>query len=254
MGPIQSDTQRWLAVVVILCMGLLAPAACRFAASPGSQIGAATSTSSSLAAAITVAPTGLLSPFASPTQQDPAATTSPSAVPTLERLCAVNRAEVNLREGPSTRFRSLGMLTYGTRFVVSERTGDGSWFHGATATLEGWVASAYLGCDAQIDLATLPTAAFLPFTYTPPPLANPWPTTVATQLYAPRPLPPVPSSMPWPTPAPTEAAPLTVPAPPRSPAPIPSLPSEATAPAWDTPVPPGTTESPGRSPPPPPMN
>lgn len=59
---------------------------------------------------------------------------------------------VNLRTGPGTKYKSLGILSKGTRFNDSCMTKDFIWFYGKVATgankgKKGWVNGHYLKYD-----------------------------------------------------------------------------------------------------------
>jgi uncharacterized protein YraI len=121
----------------------------------------------------------------------------------------VEATRVNLREGPSERFPSLGLYERGTTFYVIGKTPSGEWLQVLTLDEQvGWVFAANLTLNA--DLAGVPVAEAPPTPTLLPPTAKPKPTPQAPQ--APQVPPTNPPALPPtnpPAPPPTDPPPPT---------------------------------------------
>lgn len=65
----------------------------------------------------------------------------------------VTASVLNVRSGPGTNFRVLGVLTVGDRVTVQETNGDWVWVD-AGSSLRGWVNQAYLSPDSILQPPT----------------------------------------------------------------------------------------------------
>ena len=178
----------------------------------------------------TDAPTHVATPSVLPTSTT--AEASPSSVPLV---CQIVAAQVNVRSGPATTFRVLGVLTDGDQVTPLGRSADSQWLQVQTARLgNGWLSSnqTIVRCTSDIALllpvntlatptatrrqrpSTTPTATKVPTTATPttPPTLTPslaptlLPSTTAVISATPRPsvMPtPIPTVTPTLTPVPT---------------------------------------------------
>jgi len=106
-----------------------------------------------------------------PTQ---AAPPSPTATPTP--YIVVDRARVNVRQGPGTNYPRLGQLQQGVEATIVGKDPSGEWWQiccvdGQEAWIAGWVV------EAKGDTSGVPVAQNIP---APPPTATPVPTPLPT--------------------------------------------------------------------------
>lgn len=134
-----------------------------------------------------------------------------------------------MRSGPGELYPVVGMLSFGDRLHVLNRSDDGRWFRVSSPQGEGWVAGWLLVPEAYnagqpLLLASTPTRVAMAATIAPPqPVAPSLPPTVA--------LPPTVEKIPTPVQTPT-AVPTLAPAPtatpvtptPAAPTPVPATP------------------------------
>ncbi|KAB8139957.1 CHAT domain-containing protein [Chloroflexia bacterium SDU3-3] len=122
------------------------------------------------AAQATAAPTATITPTPTPTPLPtvtPAPTLTPTAVPLV---CTAAADQINLRMGPGTRFRAIGMLGAGDTVTALGRSADGSWLAVQPgAGVAAWVSARgqLLACAVPIESIpiigdTLPTATPAP--------------------------------------------------------------------------------------------
>lgn len=124
-------------------------------------------------------------------------------------------AQLKIREGPGTEYRSIGGLNRGDRVSVVGRNQNAGWlyiqFSGNRRVGQGWIARSFVALDASVD--TLPVL-LPPDWATPTPTNTPTPTATPTETPTPEsleqgwtPTPEPPTVMP--TETPPEQGPLT---------------------------------------------
>lgn len=123
-------------------------------------------------AATPAAPAATATVFSSPPDVEPPPPTPlPPTTQAPLTLCLVDTSALNVREGPGTRFDSLGVVLQGVEIEALERLADCSWLHVRVGDTDGWLGTAFVSCP--FDPCSLPVAESIPPTYTPSPTPTP---------------------------------------------------------------------------------